>query len=162
MGPNVRHFIRMGTHAERDYLLKHRRFDELIVNANLVEASRSALAYFVVVLGKPYRVDPVTYAFALDPGLLLAAPSKGKPGRRLRSTFDALATKMAIPLGAALATRRLDPGDFGAADKIEALAAASIEYQRSQLPDALSENADFLVGDEAAAQVASPRRYVAP
>lgn len=61
--------IRMGTHAEKDYLEKTIRFfDGLILGANLVEATPGATASLMLRFcgarrGLPYYIDPMTYAF---------------------------------------------------------------------------------------------------
>src|SRR5207245_6203796 len=107
------HYIRLGTHAEKEYLGRGKPlFDGLALNANLVEATRSALAIFAITLGKPFVIDPVTYAFALDPMLLLTTSKKPSQRPQMRGTFKALADQYAVPLKETLGTRPLVPGSF--------------------------------------------------
>ena len=60
--------IRMGSHAEKDYLLKlSKQFDGIIVGANIVEATAGATASLVGRrLKTPYYIDPMTYVFGCD------------------------------------------------------------------------------------------------
>lgn len=60
--------IRMGSHAEKDYILKlSKQFGGIIIGANIVEATAGATASLV---GKrlqlPYYIDPMTYVFGCD------------------------------------------------------------------------------------------------
>lgn len=62
--------LRMGTHAEKEYILKTRRFlDGVVIGANLLEATQGATASLLLnIAGKrrpsiPYYIDPMTYAF---------------------------------------------------------------------------------------------------
>ncbi len=62
--------IRMGTHAEKEYLEKTLHFfDGLILGANLVEATPGATASLLVKFGgkkasQRFFIDPMTYAFS--------------------------------------------------------------------------------------------------
>ena len=62
-------FIRMGTHAEKDYFEKTLKFfDGIALGANLVEATPGATASLMVRFGGkkvrlPYYIDPMTYAY---------------------------------------------------------------------------------------------------
>jgi len=78
--------IRMGSHAEKDYIQKTIQFmDGIIVGANLLEATPGATASLLINCAGaklptiPYYIDPMTYAFGqyVDP-----AP------RTLRSDLD--------------------------------------------------------------------------
>src|SRR6266404_7800641 len=111
----MRHILRMGTHAERDYFLRGRSlFDNVIVNANLAEATRDATAVLLVRLKRPYLIDPITYVFSLDPTLLRSStqPKDSTARRRPRSTFQALADAYALPIANSIGERRLTPKDL--------------------------------------------------
>ena len=42
------HIVRLGTHAEKDYLLRaYAWFDEVALNANLVEGTAASLGIFI-------------------------------------------------------------------------------------------------------------------
>ena len=60
--------IRMGSHAEKDYILKlGKQFDGIIIGANIVEATAGATASLVgQKLKIPYYIDPMTYVFGCD------------------------------------------------------------------------------------------------
>ena len=66
------HAIRLGTHAEKDYLVRGSQwFSEVVINANLLEATSGASGIFLISLEKPYSIDPVTYSFGQDPHYLM-------------------------------------------------------------------------------------------
>ncbi|TAM47168.1 MAG: hypothetical protein EPN55_03275 [Gammaproteobacteria bacterium] len=77
--------IRLGSHAEKEYLQKTGHlFNGLIIGANLIEATPGATASLVIKLcgakqALPYYVDPMTYAFGC-----YIDPNSGKP----RSDLD--------------------------------------------------------------------------
>lgn len=145
--PEFRHYLRMGTHAESDYLLRARPlYDGLVFNANLVEATPGASAVLAMRLKKPFLIDPVTYAFALDPALLRSKPSRKRPVPGMRATFASLADKMAVPLPKDGTGRGVAPGDL--TDKQLALMIDRVLlYQETTFIEALQENAEF-VGSE--------------
>lgn len=61
--------IRMGSHAEKGYILKlsNRAFDGIIIGANVVEATAGATASLVgKKLNLPYYIDPMTYVFGCN------------------------------------------------------------------------------------------------
>lgn len=60
--------IRMGSHAEKDYILKlGKQFDGIIIGANIVEATAGATASLVgQKLKMPYYIDPMTYVFGCN------------------------------------------------------------------------------------------------
>lgn len=72
--------LRLGTHAEKDYVEKlASMLDGIIVGANLLEATPGATSSLVVALcgdanRAVYYIDPMTYAFGV-----LADPQSGKP-----------------------------------------------------------------------------------
>src|ERR1039457_3443800 len=62
-------FIKIGTHAEKDYLSKMiGHFDGYLIGANLLEATPGASASLVLKFSGskrkfPYMIDPMTYVF---------------------------------------------------------------------------------------------------
>jgi len=60
--------IRMGSHAEKDYVLKlDKKFDGIVIGANVVEATAGATASLLgQKLKLPYYIDPMTYVFGCD------------------------------------------------------------------------------------------------
>ena len=66
--------LRLGSHSEKEYVEKTiKQFDGVMVGANLLQATPGATATLLFKLnkqaGRPYYVDPMTYAFGsyLDP-----------------------------------------------------------------------------------------------
>jgi hypothetical protein len=157
------HYIRLGTHAEKEYLTKAKPlFDGLALNANLVEATRSALAVFAITLGKQFVVDPVTYAFALDPVLLRSTSKKPSPQRPVRATFKALADQYMLPSKDHLGKRPLTPKEFDETT-LATFVDHVLKYQTTRLASALAENADFLTSEvTASGTVLSPALPMAP
>jgi hypothetical protein len=60
--------IRMGSHAEKEYILKlNKKFDGIIIGANVVEATAGATASLLgQKLKLPYYIDPMTYVFGCN------------------------------------------------------------------------------------------------
>ncbi len=155
-----RHIVRMGTHAEKEYLsATPGLFDGLLFNANLVEASKAATAVFATTQQAAFSIDPVTYSFGLDPRFLLATGKK--KGLAVKSTFSALADHFALPQGF-LGKRPLVPADLS--DPILGdVVSRVVAYQRDVLADSLTEDAAFLLGDlEARVAAALPEWTFAP
>jgi hypothetical protein len=138
------HLLRLGTHAEQDYVLRGRSFfDAIVLNANLVEGSKSAIAVLVTRLQKPYFIDPVTYAFALDPRLLRSAgPGNPRPKR----SFSALAAAYGLDPGF-VGVRPVTSDWFADDGAVEDFAAHVIDYQRTAIGNALADDAAFLTSE---------------
>lgn len=159
------HIIRLGTHAEKDYLLRGSAwFDELVVNANLVEAGANATGLFVRDLAKRHKgffIDPVTYAFAQDPYYIAKSS-----GERPKRTFSQLAERYGEPVSAAVQGRRaVQPHDFAEDDVVESFCHRVLTYQAERLDEALTMDQTFLPGEttQAAEQEAlQPTRLIAP
>jgi hypothetical protein len=132
--------LRLGTHAEAEFLLKlPNTFDCLLLNANLVESTPSASAALVFTLGKPYAIDPFSHAFGL-PHRYLNSKSKDKTAElRPKRSFAKLADKY---FGAHdfVGKQALEPDDID----VPALASATLHYQRTWFQDA-ADGADFIL-----------------
>lgn len=151
------HSIRLGTHAEKDYLIRGSRWlDEVIVNANLVEAGAGATAAFLLsIRQKPYMIDPITYSFGQDPSYLMNT-SRDEPKR----TFHSLSDKYGELCRDSLARRQaLTPSDFQARSVVEDFSQHVLEYQRTVIMNALEANEVFL---EPGIEELPPVRLVAP
>ncbi len=135
--PVLRHFVRLGTHAEKDCLFRaSQTFDGLILNANLVEATPGACASLIASLGKRYIIDPVTYAFALPPHHLMSPQSDGAGARILKPkrTFRNLAKRFGHPFEQNLGVRALSPESLTQSD-IDAVIESVLAYQLDRLQD---------------------------
>ncbi len=139
----IRHYLRLGTHAEKDYLLKLRDyFDGLFLNANLVESTSSSLAVFATTLGKPYVIDPITYAFALNPRLLMSQPKSGA-APQLRSTFASLIDRYQLPPDV-IGGRPITTTDLASEGVWAPFVDAVRQYQADRLTEAIDGDAAFL------------------
>jgi len=135
--PVLRHFVRLGTHAEKDCLFRASpTFDGLILNANLVEGTPGACASLISKLGKPYIIDPVTYAFALSPSYLMSPQLDGAGARKLKAkrTFRNLANRFGHPFEQNLGVRALSPESLTQSD-IDAVVESVLVYQLDRLQD---------------------------
>jgi len=90
--------IRMGSHAEKEYVLKlnQKVFDGIIVGANIVEATAGATASL---LGKklslPYYIDPMTYVFGCNlDGIRSEQKRKGKTVVAYKKAYKKLANRL--------------------------------------------------------------------
>jgi len=150
----------MGTHAEKDYLLRASAwYDEVFFNANLVEGTAGATALLGLELarrGKGFTIDPVTYAFALDPAHLM---SKGKNRTTPRKTFLRLARQYGLIDEDALQLPRLTPNYFSDDDRLRRFVNRVLTYQRSRCGEALVADKEFLSDQDPNLH---PHRMLAP
>jgi hypothetical protein len=141
--------IRLGTHAEKDYLEKTIQFfDGYIIAANLIEATPGATASLIVKLsgakkGIPYYLDPMTYGFSLDLDYLKSEQKvKGRTVFDFKRSYKVLAER----LGGVFATAIEDdtaitPDAFAKASTIRRTCESIVEYQ-------LNRPGTELAGDE--------------
>jgi hypothetical protein len=123
----IRQYIRLGTHAEAEFLRKlPQTFDGLVLNANLVQGTPAASASLVYALQKPYLLDPFTHAFASAPRFLQSRQKDKKAAVVPKRTF--------VGLGEAyfgnsdfVGKSALAPADVNST----ALAEASLRFQTS-------------------------------
>lgn len=90
----------MGSHAEKDYILKlSKQFDGIIISANIVEATAGATASLVGRrLEIPYYIDPMTYVFGCDlAGIRSERKIKGK--KKTIKVYKRAYEKLAPELG---------------------------------------------------------------
>ena len=154
------HIIRLGTHTEKDYLLLARSwYDEVILNANLVEGTGAATAVFLqrlASMNKAYTIDPYNFVFAFDPQVISSQSRTGEI--RLKRTFRRLREQYLV----SEITRddRLSTTSFNGG-AINLFSAAVAEYQSSRIARAIADSAEFLdlEGEEIDLR---PRRILAP
>lgn len=89
--------IRLGSHAEKEYLLKTAKlFSGVIVGANLLEMTPGAtvsLAWKFRTLERQFVIDPLTYVFALDLDYIASDTKDKKSGqvtRDMKKSFQNL------------------------------------------------------------------------
>jgi len=89
----IEQYIRLGTHAEAEYLRKlPTAFDGLVLNANLVFGTPAASVSLVYALNKPYYIDPFTHAFASPPRFLQSRQKDKNAKVAPKRTFVGLAS----------------------------------------------------------------------
>ncbi|MGB2798286.1 MAG: hypothetical protein WBC82_00310 [Dehalococcoidia bacterium] len=157
------HIVRLGTHAEKDYLLRaYAWFDDVLLNANLVEAGAASLGIFLTKLrdkDKQYFIDPMTYAFALPPYLLMRRGVVIPSRAYLKRTFLGLAQQYGKVVNEHAGERALQPDHFiSDADK-EEFCLNVLNYQKEKLTEDLRASEYFLMAEVIPLV---PKRLVAP
>ncbi|MBL7061904.1 MAG: hypothetical protein ISS54_04130 [Dehalococcoidia bacterium] len=159
------HIVRLGTHAEKDYLVRaYAWFDEVALNANLVEATASSLGMFLNELrekGKGYFIDPVTYAYALAPDFLMRGRGGQTSRTNLKRTFRGLAERYGSVIDQYAGRIPLQPNHLDSEAAQDELCQCVLDYQRNKLNEALSGNVDFLMM-ETEIEPLLPTRFVVP
>ena len=153
--------IRMGSHAEKDYIEKTARYlDGIIVGANLFEATRGATATLLgKKLNKPYYIDPMTYAYGRNLDLIKSPQGKTRELDFKRS-YKKLGEKLSLPFTSALRKNsRVTPRDFEGDVNAEECCQAVMEYQRNRIKETLDEDPEY---KEYASDIPNPAAIYAP
>ena len=155
--------IRMGSHAEKDYIQKTIQFmDGIIVGANLLEATPGATASLLINCAGPkpptvrYYIDPMTYAFGqyIDPtsGNLRSdldwikseQKVKGKIGKTIRAfkrSYKKLAEQFGNPFENAMSRgAAVTKADLNTDSDLEASCQRIADYQLTRIASILSED----------------------
>jgi len=159
------HIVRLGTHAEKDYLTRaYGWFDEIALNANLVEGTASSLGVFLSELrgkGKGYFIDPVTYAFALSPAYLMRGNTEQISRNNLKRTFRGLAERYGTVVNQCAGRIPLEPSHLSSEAAQDELCQCVLNYERDRLNEAITQSVDFLLEDTEVEYMV-PTRYIAP
>jgi len=159
------HIVRLGTHAEKDYLIRaYAWFDEVALNANLVEGTASSLGVFLNELrdkGKGYFVDPVTYAFALSPEYIMRGGTGQISRSNLKRTFKGLAERYGTVVNQCAGRISLEPIHLASEAAQDDLCQSVLNYERDRLNEAISQSVDFLMA-ETEIEPLVPTRFIAP
>ncbi|MCK5172030.1 MAG: hypothetical protein KAR47_01480 [Planctomycetes bacterium] len=130
--------IRMGSHAEKEYILKlSKQFDGIIVGANIVEATAGATASLLgQKLKIPYYIDPMTYVFGCDlEGIMSERKIKGKkkPVKDYKRAYKRLAPELGDIFSNTLEKHRpISPENF-TATALKQVCQKVIDYQLKRL-----------------------------
>lgn len=178
--------IRMGSHAEKEYLHKTvRMVDGLIIGANLVEATPGATASLLVKFGGrklalPFYLDPMTYAFGsyVDPDNgnvrkdldWIKSDQKQRGSRRLVRAFKRSYKKLAEALGDPFANTiergaSIEPSDFDDDATRRDACNQVVRYQLDRVRSEFAQDPDFAyIADELPipAAVFAPYFYIEP
>ncbi|NQT18354.1 MAG: hypothetical protein HQ592_01525, partial [Planctomycetes bacterium] len=128
--------IRMGTHAEKRYVLKTANLlDGVIIGANLVEATPAATASLIAhKLSKSFFIDPMTYAFGNDLDLIKSSQAKTGVSSFKRS-YCRLSEHLGGPFHLSLQrSAAIVPSDFSSAKDAHDMCRAVADYQRNRIP----------------------------
>lgn len=171
--------IRMGSHAEKDYIQKTLPFmDGIIVGANLLEATPGATASLLVKCAGakpptvPYYIDPMTYAFGqyTDPSsrtlrsdldwIKSEQKVAGKTARAFKRSYRKLAAKLGTPFEDALSRgAAVTQADLNADADLEASCRRAVDYQLTRIASILM---DDPVSQALAGQAPGPAAIFAP
>lgn len=153
--------LRMGSHAEKEYLEKTVKFfNGLIIGANLIEATPGATASLLVKsggkkLGMPFYVDPMTYAYGTytdDRGKARAdldwikSDQKTKKGlvRDFKRSYKKIAQEIGGPIAGAVARgSAITPTDLADDAIASAFCKSVADYQMQRLPRVFQEDAEY-------------------
>jgi len=153
--------IRMGSHAEKDYIEKTARYlDGIIVGANLFEATPGATATLLgKKLNKPYYIDPMTYTYGRQ--LDWIKSQQRKTGEKdFKRSYKKLADKLSLPFTSALQKEsRVTPKDFEGDFKVEECCRAVMEYQINRIKENFDEDPEY---KEYAADIPNPAAIYSP
>jgi hypothetical protein len=144
--PPSKLYVRLGSHAEKDYLLKTAKlFSGVILGANLVESTPGAsvsLAWrYMGNLGREFAIDPITYVFGLDLSYITSETNdktssvKGAKKTGLKKSFVSLAKQLGGIVEETVLNqgRSLRSTDFSSQNSITELCESVLRYQRDRM-----------------------------
>jgi len=144
-GPPPELYLRMGSHAEKQYILKTiKLFNGVIIGANLLESTPGAsVSLALKILGgskRDFVIDPMTYTFGMHTSYIQSETidrTARKPGARkvgLKRSFSKLIREYGEPLQSALVreNRPVTPDDFSDAS-IRSFCKSVYEYQAQRM-----------------------------
>jgi hypothetical protein len=148
-------YIRLGTHAEKEYLEKTIKYlDGFLVAANLIEATPGATASLIVKLSgakvdKSYFIDPMTYAYGLDVDFLKSeqiVKIKGKKTtqRVVKRSYRQLSEQFGGVFAKVIERDEpITPDDFAKASVVNATCKAVVEFQLGRPGAELASDEEF-------------------
>ncbi len=178
--------LRLGSHSEKEYVEKTlKQFDGVMVGANLLQATPGATASLLFKLnkqvGRPYYVDPMTYAFGtyIDPstGRVRAdldwiksdqkiKGQKGKFKRDFKSSYRKLGDAFGLPFSTAVNRgRAIEPADFTSDQVVETACRSVLSFQADLLRDVFKqdpETAGFADAFPSPTALLAPYFYIEP
>ncbi len=142
--PNCDVTIRLGSHAEKDYLIKTASlFRGVIVGGNLLEMTPGAtvsLAWKFKTLMRDFSIDPLTYVFALDQSYISSEQRNRKTGQvtvEMKKAYQLMCKAFSGSFeSAALHQQKpLEPADFSTTVAVEDLALSVLNYQLNRMKE---------------------------
>jgi hypothetical protein len=139
--------VRMGSHSEKDYILKVSKFlDGIVVGANLVEATPGATASLLAMkFRQPYFIDPMTYVYACDVNWIKSQQASGKSS--FKRSYRALADRLGPVFRSVIEKQKpISLSDLSKARDQTSCAEGVLEYQLRRLREEFEQDegyADF-------------------
>jgi hypothetical protein len=176
--------LRLGSHSEKEYVEKTiKQFDGVMIGANLLQATPGATATLLFKLnkqaGRPYFVDPMTYAFGsyVDPQTdkvrsdldwiksdKKVKGQKGKFTRGFKSSYAKLAESFGLPYSTAVnRSKAVEPADFNSDQLVEDSCRRVLFFQAELLRNVFKQDevtADFVDEFPAPAALLAPYFYI--
>src|SRR5437867_1444166 len=137
-------YLRLGSHAEKQYVLKTvRLFSGVILGANLLESTPGATVSFALNVlggGKAFAIDPMTYTFGMELAYIKSETIDKEAGKRgvtkvgLKRSFVKLAEAYGNPVEDAVLNhdRPINPDDFDD-DAIDGFCESIYRYQAERM-----------------------------
>lgn len=159
---NPQIIIRMGSHAEKEYILKlGKKFDGIIVGGNMVEATAGATSSLLGrKLNIPYYIDPMTYVFGCDlEGIKAERTIEKKKQNVIKGSYQKLASELGEVFKKALVNdAALQPSDFSD-DVVNKVCQNVVNFQCDRLRREFMKDKEY---KEYAESIASPKAVFAP
>lgn len=147
---DLKHIIRYGTHAERDFFLGEYgtdHYDAVFLNGNMVAYSIGAMSAFILRIKTPFLIDPQTHAFQHEVEYLM-----GKNGEPKISLLK-LAKYFGDPIESVLfKKKKITPSDFSTQAVQTSFVEAVVKFQVEAISDKISSQdaanyVDFAIAD---------------
>jgi len=159
--------IRLGSHAEKDYVIKMSKFlDGFMVAGNLVEATPGATGSLLIKFGGeiqklPFYIDPMTYGFAEDLRLL---KSEQKRKKKVEFDFKRSYKRLASQFGGVFENvidddTPLQLSDLQKQDVIEEIVESVADYQLNRIRNEFLQHTDLASFEQS---VPSPAAILTP
>lgn len=163
------HFLRLGSHAEKQYFLDDQDlYEGVVFNANLVAITTAACGSLATALqeaGMPLLVDPWTYVFGLESDYLMVERTKdGEKYEDVKSSYAELADIYGDPIYSLIRSEkwqegiepRLSPDAFST-QQVRDFTDNVLRFQRFALQEEMEEDEYF-----APETVIEPDALIAP
>jgi hypothetical protein len=158
--------LRLGSHSEKEYVEKTiKQFDGVMVGANLLQATPGATASLLFKLnkqaGRPYYVDPMTYAFGayIDPmtGRVRAdldwiksdqkvRGKKAQIKRDFKSSYRKLADAFGLPFSTAVnRSTAIGAADFSTDQIVENACKSVLDFQAGLLREEFRQDSETAI-----------------
>jgi hypothetical protein len=179
--PRPQLILRLGTHAEKEYVERVAQFlDGVMVGSNLVESTPGATASLIVALcgakhKVQYYVDPMTYAFGtyvdrygrlrsdldwIKSDQKVKGGKKGQTSREFKRSYRKLSSEFGAMFATAVNdSKALTPAQFAAGVDVAPIVTSVLDYQLKRIRREFENDPEFR---QYADQVPVPAALMAP